>query len=112
MRMDGSSDAQIERKGQRAAFESRVELRLSGARRRAAARDLSVQGIGLALAAPLPAVTEEVISEFALPGINLPLALEGVVVWADPTGLRIGVRFREVDPGLAELLGSFVAGRL
>jgi hypothetical protein len=110
--MDGFPDRQIERTGQRAAFESWVELRLPGARRRAAARDLSVQGIGLALSGPLPAVAAEVVSEFALPGIMLPLALEGVVVWADAAGSRIGVRFREVDPGLAELLGSFVAGRL
>ena len=109
--MDGLSDMHIERTGQRAPFESWVELRLPGARRRAEARDLSVQGIGLALSGPLPAVADAVVSEFALPGITLPLALEGVVVWADPAGSRIGVRFREVDPGLAELLGNFVSGR-
>ena len=110
--MDRVEPFQITRGGCRARFESWVELQAGGARRRAAARDLSVRGMGLALPGPLPERQSAVLSEFALPGITLPLALEGVVVWTNPYSSRIGIRFVEVDPGLAELLESYVAGRL
>ena len=100
------------RGGSRARYEGWVDLRTGGTRRRAAARDLSVRGMGLSLPAPLPERWSAVVSEFALPGIRLPLALEGVVVWTDPRASRIGVQFVAVDPGLAELLDSYVAGRL
>ena len=103
---------QIARGGCRARFEGWVELRAGGTRRRAAARDLSVHGLGLFLPGPLPERLSAVESEFALPGIILPLALEGVVVWTNPGTSRVGIRFLEVDPGLAELLASYVAGRL
>jgi len=62
--------------------------------------------------APAPPVDAALVSEFALPGISLPLELEGRLVWADPRSGRAGVRFEAVDPGLAELLSNFVAGRL
>jgi hypothetical protein len=68
--------------------------------------------MGLSLPSPLPECQSAVVSEFALPGIALPLALDGVVVWTDPEASRLGIRFLEVDPGLAELLASYVAGRL
>jgi hypothetical protein len=111
--MDISAPAsQAPRDGERARFESRVELLAGGTWRRAAARDLSVRGIGLSLLGPLPERESAVVSEFPLPGIALPLALEGVVVWANPMASRIGIRFLEVDPGLAELLHSYVSGRL
>jgi len=110
--MDSVEPSQTARGGGRARFESWVELRAGGTRRRAAARDLSVRGIGLSLRGPLPARESVVVSEFALPGITLPLALEGIVVWTNPVAARIGIRFVEVDPGLAELLDSYVAGRL
>jgi hypothetical protein len=100
------------RDGWRAPFDRWVELRAGGTRRLAAARDLSVRGIGLSLPGPLPERLSAVVSEFALPGITLPLALDGVVVWVDPSASRIGIQFLEVDPGLAELLDSYVAGRL
>ncbi|HYB12081.1 MAG TPA: PilZ domain-containing protein [Myxococcota bacterium] len=96
----------------RARFEGWVELRSGATRRRAAARDLSVRGMGLSLSGPLPARLSSVVSEFALPGITLPLALEGVVVWTNAGASRLGIRFAEIDPGLAELLSSYVAGRL
>lgn len=110
--MDPSEPHQTARGGGRARFESWVELRAGATRRRAAARDLSVRGIGLSLQGPLPERQSAVVSEFALPGITLPLALEGVVVWTNPGASRIGIRFLEVDPGLAELLDSYVSGRL
>jgi hypothetical protein len=111
--MDPSASSyQTARGGRRSRFEGWVELRMGGTRRRAAARDLSVRGIGLSLLGSLPERQSAVVSEFALPGITLPLALEGVVVWTDPGSSRIGICFLEVDPGLAELLDSYVAGRL
>jgi len=100
------------RRAERAPFAGWVELSSNGVRRRARALDLSVHGIGVALTGPPPAMREAVVSEFALPGISLPVALDGTVVWVDPDASRAGVAFAEVDPGLAELLASFVAGRL
>ncbi len=104
--------SQTARDGKRARFESWVELQAGGTWRRAAGRDLSVRGMGLALSGPLPERESAVVSEFPLPGIALPLALEGVVVWVNPLASRIGIRFLQVDPGLAELLHSYVSGRL
>jgi PilZ domain-containing protein len=110
--MDSLAPFQIARGGCRARFESWVELRADGTLRRAGARDLSVHGLGLSLPGPLPERQSAVVSEFALPGITLPLALEGIVVWTNPRASRMGIRFVGVDPGLAELLASYVAGRL
>jgi hypothetical protein len=86
-----------------------VELHVDGARRLASGRDLSATGIGLELAGEPVAPLSRVTCEFALPGISLPLELEGAVAWSK--GSRLGVRFDEVDPGLAELLDNHVAGR-
>jgi hypothetical protein len=110
--MDSVEAFQVARGGGRARFEGWVELRAGGTRRRAAARDLSARGIALSLQGALPARGSVVVSEFALPGITLPLSLEGIVVWTNSAASRIGIRFMEVDPGLAELLDSYVAGRL
>jgi hypothetical protein len=97
------------RSSQRTAFGGWVELHVAGGRRLAQGRDLSARGIGLELpGAPLRADTR-VTCEFALPGISLPLELEGSVAWSK--GARLGVRFDEIDPGLAELLDNHVAGR-
>jgi len=86
-----------------------VELHVEGTRRLAQGRDLSASGIGLELRGhPLGAETR-VTCEFALPGISLPLELDGAVAWS--AGTRLGVRFDEIDPGLAELLDNHVAGR-
>ena len=93
----------------RTPFEGWVEISADGQRRLATARDLSPTGIGIDLpGAPLTPASA-LVCEFALPGISLPLALEGHVAWA--TGSRLGVRFDDVDPGLAELLENHVAGR-
>lgn len=81
-------------------------------RRLASAVDLSPGGIGLELPGEPPPVGGAVTSEFSLPGISLPLALDGHVVWRDPENSRIGVAFDRVDPGLVELLESFIGGRL
>lgn len=102
-------DAQ-RRSSQRTVFGGWVELHVDGGRRLAQARDLSARGIGLELSGDPPDADTRVICEFALPGISLPLELEGAVAWS--SGTRLGVRFDEVDPGLAELLDSHVAGRL
>lgn len=96
----------------RAPFSGWVEVTTDGLRRLGTGCDLSAGGIGLELRGELPPIGEPVISEFALPGISIPLELEGRVAWSDPQRLRVGVRFERVDPGLAELLENFVGGRL
>lgn len=96
----------------RAPFSGWVELTVDGFRRRGTGCDLSPGGIGLALAGELPPIGGPVTSEFALPGISIPLALDGRVAWSNPQSLRVGVRFEGIDPGLAELLENFVSGRL
>jgi hypothetical protein len=96
----------------RAPFSGWVELTADGRRRLGTARDLSPGGIGLELRGELPDVGRAVTSEFALPGISIPLALEGRVAWSDARHARVGVCFERVDPGLVELLENFVGGRL
>lgn len=100
------------RRRPRVAYAAWVEITHEGRRQRARARDLSADGIGLELGRPPPAPSDAVVSEFALPGIALPLEVRGVVAWREEEGSRCGVRFREVEAGLAELIESFVAGRL
>lgn len=95
----------------RAPFSGWVELTADGRRRLGSGRDLSAGGIGVELRGELPPVGDAVTSEFALPGISLPIALEGRVAWSDGARQRVGVRFERVDPGLAELLENFVGGR-
>ncbi len=93
----------------RTPFEGWVEISADGQRRLATARDLSPAGIGIELpGAPLE-LAAALACEFALPGISLPLALDGHVAWV--AGSRLGVHFDDVDPGLAELLANHVAGR-
>lgn len=97
----------------RAQFQGWVELILpEGRRRLGSGVDLSVGGIGVTLEPPLPTSSDRVTSEFVLPGISLPLAVEGEVAWRDPKGRRVGVRFEALDGGLAELIDNYVAGRL
>jgi len=93
----------------RTPFDGWVEISVGRERRLATARDLSPSGIGVDLPGAPLAPASALICEFALPGISLPLALDGHVAWA--TGSRLGVRFDDVDPGLAELLENHVAGR-
>jgi hypothetical protein len=83
-----------------------------GGRRLGSACDLSVGGIGLELSGDPPRAGGRVTSEFALPGISLPLALEGRVAWTDYDRRRLGIVFDGVDPGLAELIENFAGGRL
>jgi len=100
------------RRHPRANFAGWVEITAGGRRRLGTGCDLSAGGIGVALRSALPPPTARVTSEFALPGISLPLALDGEVAWCDERNGRLGIRFDGVDPGLAELLESFVGGRL
>jgi len=100
------------RKQTRARYHSWVEIASEGARVRGNGRDISVEGIGVQVEAPIPEISTPVVSEFPLPGITLPLAVSGVVAWTDEESSQIGVRFTEMDSGLAELLASYVEGRL
>jgi hypothetical protein len=97
------------RNNQRTPFDGWVELHVDGVRRLASGRDLSASGIGLELAGHPLAPPLRVTCEFALPGISLPLEIDGCVAWGD--GSQLGVRFDAIDPGLAELLDNHVAGR-
>lgn len=99
------------RRRSRAPYRGWVELTVGSERIRAEGCDLSVDGIGIEVD-PAPPSDAALVSEFALPGISLPLELEGRLVWSDARSGRAGVRFEAVDPGLAELLSNFVAGRL
>jgi hypothetical protein len=99
------------RRRSRAPYKGWVELTLDSERVRAEGCDLSMDGIGIELASP-PPVDSKLVSEFVLPGIALPLELQGRLVWTDVASARAGVCFEAVDPGLAELLSNFVAGRL
>ena len=104
---------QPSRRGEeRAAFDGWVELGGNAGRRLGRALNLSTSGLGVSLAAPHPEPGVEMESEFALPGFVLPLSLPAEVAWNDPAAGRIGLRFRGVEPAVAELLANFVAGRL
>lgn len=107
--LDGQA---VQQRRPRAPFTGWVELTAAGRRRLGSGRDLSPGGIGLELRGDLPEVGGHVTSEFALPGISIPLALEGRVAWCDARAQRVGICFERVDPGLAELLENFVGGRL
>ncbi|HVP30465.1 MAG TPA: PilZ domain-containing protein [Myxococcota bacterium] len=106
------ADDKSERRVARAPFRGWVELCVAGDRRRAAGLDLSPHGVGVSLAEPWPRARERVEAEFALPGIGLPLVIEGRIAWSSRDGRRLGIAFHDVDPGLTELLEGFVSGRL
>ncbi len=103
---------QERRRPSRASYEGWVEIVADGRRRLASGCDLSAGGIGMRLNHDPPSSGTAVTSEFALPGISLPLALEGRVAWVDLASGRLGVRFEPLDASLAELLDSYVAGGL
>ena len=98
------------RKAARAGLDTWVEIASANGRVRASTCDISAEGLGLTGVAP--EVGASLLAEFPLPGIGLPLELAGQVVWSDAAGPRAGLLFREVDPGLREILASYVSGRL
>jgi hypothetical protein len=100
------------RRGRRARFEGWVGIAAGEVHRMARGRDLSAGGIGLTLGDPHPFSAGIVESEFALPGFVVPLKLCARVAWRDSRTQGLGLRFEEIDPGLAELLENYVAGRL
>ena len=100
-----------ERRGtRRTPFDGWVEVQSVGERRLATGRDLSAGGIGLVVSPDGLPARASVTCEFALPGISLPMEVEGWVAWS--VGMLVGVCFRALDPGLGELLENHVAGRL
>ncbi len=102
-----------ERRGRsRASFEGWVEITTRGRRKLASGRDLSAGGMSVSMTSPLPPTRTPVTSEFALPGISLPLALEAVVAWSDPQRGLVGLCFDGVDTGLIELIEGYLEGRL
>jgi c-di-GMP-binding flagellar brake protein YcgR len=103
-------DVQERREAGRAALDAWVEIAAAGTRRRASVEDVSVGGLGLRLDGARIAHGTEVIAEFPLPGIGLPLEVNARVMWADTD--RLGLRFEDIDGGLEELLESYVDGRL
>jgi PilZ domain len=99
-----------ERRGRaRTPFDGWVELHTAGERRLATGRDLSAGGIGLVVSPDGLPQRANVTCEFALPGISLPMEVEGWVAWS--IGMLVGVCFATLDPGLSELLENHVAGR-
>lgn len=98
------------RKAPRADLDAWVEIASAKGRVRASTFDVSADGLGLKGVAPQ--VGASLLAEFPLPGIGLPLELAGQVVWSDASGSRAGLLFQDVDPGLREILASYVSGRL
>ncbi len=98
------------RKSGRAELDSWVEIDADGVRSRATVSDVSTGGLGIALHGSALAPGTALVAEFPLPGIGLPLELRACVVWAHDR--HVGLRFESVDPGLRELLASYVDGRL
>ena len=94
----------------RAGFDAAVDLHGGdGPPRVALARDLSADGLGLAASAPHPPVGERLRSDFALPGLAVPVSVEAVVAWSEPRAGRLGLRFAALDPPLRELLERWVS---
>ena len=100
------------RRNPRTRFEGWVGIASGKTHRMARGRDLSARGLGLTLGGPHPFTAGVVESEFALPGFVVPLKLSARVAWTDSRTEGLGLRFEEIDPGLAELLENYVAGRL
>lgn len=98
------------RKAARADLNTWVEIASANGRTRASTCDVSAEGLGLTGVAPEAGAS--LVAEFPLPGIGLPLELTGQVVWSDSSGSRAGLYFDDVDPGLREILASYVSGRL
>lgn len=101
------------RRTPRAPLQTWVEITTESGRRRGSVENLSMGGLGIARRGQLRLEPgQRVLSEFPLPGIGLPVELEAVVVWSDAQGGRAGLRFVEVDPGLAELVARYASGAL
>jgi hypothetical protein len=100
-----------QRQAARTAFEAWVELAAGDERHLGRSCDLSVGGLGVSLDGPLPKPGERLGSEFALPGMLLPLLVAARVAWSDPQTGRLGLAFESLDAGVAEILQSAVAGR-
>jgi hypothetical protein len=98
------------RRAPRADLDAWVEIASAGGRVRASTFDVSADGLGLTGVAPQ--IGAALLAEFPLPGIGLPLELAGQVVWSDESRSRAGMLFEDVDPGLREILASYVSGRL
>jgi hypothetical protein len=100
------------RRARRARFDGWVTIAAGEVHRIARGRDLSAQGIGLALGDTHPFTEGMVESEFSLPGFYVPVKLPARVAWVDSRTQGLGLRFVEIEDDLAELLEHYVAGRL
>ena len=106
-------EEQAERRSNaRARLDAWVEITAQGVRRRLRVFDLSMGGMGIGGSPDELPRAGPAVCEFPLPGIGLPLEIAGAVAWREDGAARAGIRFGELDPGLAELLASFVGGRL
>lgn len=100
------------RRWPRMTFDGWAEITAESSRHRGRCVDLSPEGICISFRQPLPGDLSLVVSEFALPGLSLPLAIEGRVAWCNHRASRLGLRFENLDPGIAELLVRYTQGRL
>ena len=100
------------RRSPRTPYKGWVEILCDGQRVRGEGRGLSTSGLGLWVPSEIRDPQGTRTSEFALPGISLPLELSGHWAWHDARTRRGGIRFEGVDAGIADLLANFVAGRL
>jgi Tfp pilus assembly protein PilZ len=75
--------------------------------------DLSEGGIGLLTNSQLQ-LGEEIALQIAVPGSDAPISVKGLVVWAKAAkpGLRVGVRFREVEALAGAQILQLVTDRL
>jgi DNA-binding NtrC family response regulator len=78
----------------------------SGRNFAAAARNLSLGGLGLQIQPPLEG-GEELTIGFTLPGSRRRVELKGAVAWSQPTGLA-GIRFSGMSDAKAEVLSRWM----
>lgn len=103
------------RASDRAAYGRWVEIHAEGRRWLGQGQTLSTGGMAIRFDAsalePFPDdLPTRVSSEFALPGIALPLVVESEVCWSDAEAGCLGLRFQGLDEGLRELIAHFVGG--
>jgi DNA-binding NtrC family response regulator len=74
----------------------------------AEARNLSVGGLGLQDIQPPLQAGEELNINFALPGVDQRIDVQGVVVWSQPNGMA-GIKFNGISESTSALLQTWIA---